>query len=167
MKNLFELLAAFTLMLLIGCSESLPKDSNAINKSIKTSVIKERINLCCMIHDPYSGDCHLNGTVAYTHQVLENQLDLNNLKQIKVMLEVNANLCDRLGLNHLNWGLRDVSEDIVFVNDGGKVVIEKKYPIKNRDDIEIVIEYIITTEGVRLGTVNIGLLFNTYCPASN
>ena len=45
-------------------------------------------------------------------------------------------------------GYKSIGEDTVYVSEEGIVIVDKTYPIRNRNDIILCIQYLVSTEGV-------------------
>lgn len=53
-------------------------------------------------------------------------------------------------------GYKSIGEDTVYVSEEGIVIVDKTYPISNRNDIILCIQYLVSTEGV--GITNMWIL---------
>jgi hypothetical protein len=160
MKTFFVTLAALSLALIIGCQENLinePENSlskkEAINTSITTTT--NSLKICCEVRDPEYGACNLNGCVNYVHQIINRAMNPTGLYEISLRLHMDSKLCDKLGMVHLEWRAEGRSDDIVYVSVEGILVVEKTYWITNRSDVVLLVKYLVTTDGVRISSVNL------------
>jgi hypothetical protein len=155
MKNLFVTLVIFSLALIMGCQDSflnepetsLEKKSNPVNNGV--------IKICCEVQDPYAGICNLKGSVTYVHQIVNRTMNPMGLFEIALQLKINAKLCDKLGSVHLDWNIKGVSNDIVYVSEEGILLVDKSYSISNRNDVVLFVQYLVTTDGVRISNIKL------------
>ena len=47
-----------------------------------------------------------------------------------------------------NGALQAKSEDSMYISEEGIYILQKAYSITNRDDVVLVVQYLVTTEGV-------------------
>lgn len=153
MKKLLFTLVFFSLVLLIGCQDNITTDplSSLTKKSGEMS--HERIKICCPVCDPLSGICNVNGYVDYLHQIIRGPENENGVYTILLNLEMNSELCDKCMRVHLEWAIKGISEDTVYVSEEGIVIVDKTYPISNRNDIILCVQYLVTTEGVGIPNI--------------
>jgi hypothetical protein len=155
MKNLFVILVTFSLALIIGCQESFLNEPDTSLEKKSDPVNNGFIKICCEVQDPYSGVCNLNGSVIYGHQVVNRTMNPSGLFEIALQLEINAKLCDKLGSVHLDWNIKGKSNDIIYVSEEGIVLVDKSYRISNRDDVVMLVKYLVTTDGVGISNIKL------------
>ena len=160
MKTFFVTLAAFSLALIIGCQENLinePENSLLKKNEISTSATTttNSIKICCEVRDPQYGSCNLNGCVKYVHQIINRAMNPMGLYEISLKLHMYSKLCDKLGMVHLEWRAEGKSDDIVYVSEEGILLVEKTYWITNRNDVVLLVRYLVTTDGVGISSVNL------------
>ena len=160
MKTIFLTLAAFSLALIIGCQESLidEPETSLLKKdgiSTSTTTTSNSMKICCEVRDPQYGSCNLNGCVKYVHQVINRAMNPLGLSEISLKLDMDSKLCDRLGMVHLEWRVKGNSNDIVYVSEEGILLVEKTYWITNRNDMVLLVRYMVTTDGVGISSVNL------------
>lgn len=141
-------------LLIFSCSENnIIEPVGELHKpNLNFSSHKDIINLCCPLQDPLSGPCNLIGEVVYFHQV---QSVNNGVFKVRVLLDMSTELCDMFGMMHPEWSVVLNTEDFVYVSEEGITILEKSYEVCNRNDIGVRIQYIISTEGVGVGVVEI------------
>lgn len=160
MKTFFVTLVAFSVALIIGCRESLinePETSLLKKDEISTSTANttNSIKICCEVRDPRYGSCNLNGCVKYVHQIINRTMNPIGLNEILLRLHMDSKLCDKLGMVHLEWRAEGRSNDIVYVSEEGILLVEKTYWITNRNDVVLLVRYMVTTDGVGISSVNL------------
>ena len=100
-----------------------------------------------MIDDPLIGVVEIVGEVYYTHELV-NSDQLSSQFLISVSLDFNTELNDMLGMMHLEWKSSGKSEDSMYISEEGIYILQKAYSITNRDDVVLIVQYLVTTEGV-------------------
>lgn len=159
MKTFFITLAAFSLALLIGCQENmLNEPSEAFLKQNDNLVTSNILKLECDLRDPSYGISKLCGSVNYTIQVINDAMIPIGLNRISLRLNINALLNDIYGMMHLEWGVEDRSLDVVTVSEDGINILEKCYSISNRTDVVLLIQYLVTTNGVGVASISLAPL---------
>ena len=88
------------------------------------------------------------GLVEYTHNIIQVTESPDELYTITVNLNMNSELCDRCMIMHLPWVAEGSSEHTVYVSEEGIALVERGYLISNRNDTMLIVQYLITTEGV-------------------
>lgn len=147
MKKLFLTTVIFSVLLFIGCQEnSITELAGALEKT-GNPVNRETIQINFVIDDPLAGKVELDGEVYYTHELL-NSDQRSNQFLVSVSLEFNSQLNDMLGMMHLEWRSSGKSEDSMYISEEGIYILQKAYSITNRDDVVLVVQYLVTTEGV-------------------
>lgn len=143
MKKLFLFIC---LIGYFGCSEN-----NITNVSDQDSILEklnvnDKINLCCQLNDPFSGICQLGGDIQYSLEKKEDQELPDHLIYVRLKLVINAHLCDRRGIVHLAWEIRDKSDDTYLISGltGSDYTII--YNITNRSDVALMLTYHITED---------------------
>ena len=155
MKNLIVIAVSLSLALMIGCQE------NLINEPETSSLMKDkrpevsRIKICCEVKDPEYGICRLNGCVDYTYTIITNKMVPRKITEISLNIYMNSVLCDKLGMVHLEWRAEGRSNEIVSVSEEGILLLEKTYSITNRPDVVLLVQYLVTTNGVGIANVNV------------
>ncbi len=147
MKKLFLTTVIFSVLLFIGCQEnSITEPAGALEKT-GNPVNRETIQINFVIDDPLAGKVELVGEVYYTHELLNSDQPSNQFL-VSVSLEFNSQLNDMLGMMHLEWRSSGKSEDSMYISEEGIYILQKAYSITNRDDVVLVVQYLVTTEGV-------------------
>lgn len=147
MKKLFLTTVIFSVLLFIGCQEnSITEPAGALEKT-GNPVNRETIQINFVIDDPLAGKVELVGEVYYTHELLNSDQRRNQFL-VSVSLEFNSQLNDMLGMMHLEWRSSGKSEDSMYISEEGIYILQKAYSITNRDDVVLVVQYLVTTEGV-------------------
>jgi len=159
MKTFFVTLAAFSLALFMGCQESMlnePADLLLKGKDdlVSTNIIKLNYNL----RDPLYGTCCLSGRVTYSFQILNRAMNPVGLNEVAIHIYINSELNDMLGMMHLEWRVEGRSDDIVYVSEDGIVLLEKCYSITNRNDVVLLVRYLVTTNGIGISGVSLAPL---------
>jgi len=155
MKNLIVATAVLMLAFLLGCQENLinEPESSPLLKGEKP--IQEKIEICCEVEDLSYGLCTLNGSVAYYLEVIQDAMHPRAENLVSLKLYMNSALCDKLGMMHLDWRIEDKSEDVFYVSEEGIYLLEKNYWITNRDDVVLLVQYLVTTDGVGISSVTL------------
>lgn len=148
MKKLLFTLVFFSLVLIIGCQENITTDPLSGLTKKSGDILRERIKICCPVCDPLSGVCNIIGRVDYLHQIIAGPENESGVYTILLNLEMNSELCDRFMRVHLEWAIKGISEDTVYVSEEGIAIVDKTYLISNRNDIILCVQYLVTTEGV-------------------
>ena len=147
MKKLFLTTVAFSVLLLIGCQENSITEPVGTLKKTGNSVSREIIHINFVLEDPIAGSSELIGEVLYTHELL-NSDQLSSQFLVSVSIDFNSQLYDMLGMMHPDWSSSGKSEDSMYISEEGIYIIQKAYRITNRDDVVLVVQYLVTTEGV-------------------
>lgn len=156
MKNLFLILAVFSLALLIGCQENMINEpAGSLDKSDDNFLTTNTLKLNNDVRDPFYGMCKLTGRVTYALQVVNATMNPIGLEQTSVQITMDAELNDLFGMAHLEWRIQGRSNDVLYVSEEGIQLLEKTYPITNRTDLVLLVNYLVTTEGVGIATVNL------------
>ena len=147
MKKLFLTIVVLSVLFVIGCQEnSITEPVGTLEKRGNT-VTRDIIHMNFVIDDPLVGSIELDGDVYYTHELV-NSNQPSNQSLVSVSLELNAELNDMLGMMHLDWSSSGKSEDSMYISEEGIYILQKAYSITNRDDVVLVVQYLVTTEGV-------------------
>ncbi len=147
MKKLFLITLAFFVLFVMGCQENSITEPVGTLEKTGISVSREIIHINFFLEDPLAGRSELVGDVYYTHELL-NSDQHSNLFLVSVTLELNAQMNDMLGMMHLDWSSSGKSEDSMYISEEGIYILQKAYSITNRDDVVLVVQYLVTTEGV-------------------
>lgn len=155
MKKIFVALVALSLALIIGCQENFLNEPEYSLDKKSSDVRKDILNICCRVQDPFAGGCNVNGCVTYVHKIINRAMNPTGLFEISLHLQMDSELCSPLGLLHLEWKIKAKSDDIIYVSEDGIALVEKSYKITNRDDVLLLVRYLVTTDGVRISDVNL------------
>jgi hypothetical protein len=162
MKNLFITLAMFLLVITIGCQENmLNEPANTLMKdkgNDLTSDVAETTNILKLkynLRGPEGSTFTLQGRVTYTHSVVTRAMDPLSSKMIALHIYINASLIDIVGMAHLDWRIEGRSDDLVSVSEDGILLLEKTYSITNRNDVVLLVKYLVTTNGVGIADVRL------------
>lgn len=157
MKTFFVTLVAFSLALFIGCHDNiLNEPAEALLKSQDNLVTSNTIKLCCQVQDPSFGTCNLNGYVRYALQIINRAMNPTGLNEILLHLEMDSKLYNLMPMiAHLEWRAQGRSDDIVYVSEEGILLVEKSYWITNRPDVVLLVQYLVTTDGVGISGITI------------
>ncbi len=153
MKKILITAMIFFIIILTGCRGQLPTEPVTKTKISKES--SRKMEICCEVQDPYSGVCQLNGTLIYSLRVLPANSITDGNQTVFLTLDINAVLCDRLGMMHLCWQIKDYCEEELSVSEDGIRILEKDYAVSNRNDVLIRITYLITLNGVSISSISI------------
>ena len=156
MKTFFVTLIAFSLVLIIGCQENMVNEpADVLLKHDDNLVKANKLKLNYELSDPLYGYSKVSGTVSYVHQIINRAMNPVGLYEISLHIEMNSELDDLLGMMHLEWIVRGRSDDIVYVSEEGILLVEKTYWITNRNDVVLLVKYLVTTNGVGISSVNL------------
>jgi hypothetical protein len=147
MKRLFFTSVIFSVLLFIGCQESSITEPAGTLEKTGNPGGKQIIQMNFMIDDPFAGSVEIVGEVYYTHEV-GNSDQFSDLFLVSVTLDLNAELNDMLGMMHLEWKTSGKSEDSMYISEEGMYILQKAYSITNRNDVVLIVQYLVTTEGV-------------------
>jgi len=149
MKRTVYLLALFLLLFAFGCSELPPTGPAGVDKELSKPNTQEIIKIDNKVEDPLYGFTQVIGELNCYHELVGSQSDNNNnVLLVRVQLDLNAQLYDRFGKYHLDWRVSGENSSLVFVPEGEAVLLKITYPIYNRDDSVLIVQYRITTDGV-------------------
>jgi len=157
MKKLFLITVVFSALLLIGCQENFITEPVGTLEKTGNSINREFIRMNIVIDDPLAGKVELVGEVYYTHE-LANSDHRSSQFLVSVSLELNAQLFDMLGGTHPEWSSSGKSEDSMYISEEGIYILQKAYSITNRDDVVLVVQYLVTTEGVGIPNCRLELI---------
>lgn len=158
MKNLIKPFVLTTFLFAFGCNDLPPTEPAGAVQKLNNPVTKEVLDICCQVTDPIMGCCKVIGEVTYVHEIVEIQSALSGLSLVRVQIDMDAELCDRFGMVHLEWGIVGKSEDLIYVSEDGIYLLQKAYPICNRNECVLVVQYLVTTEGVGIPNMWIELI---------
>ena len=147
MKKLFLAIVVLSVLFVVGCQENSITEPVGTLEKTRNSVNREFIQMNIVIDDPLAGKVELVGKVYYTHE-LANSDKRSSQFLVSVSLELNAQLFDILWGTHLEWCSSGKSEDSMYISEEGIYILQKAYSITNRDDVVLVVQYLVTTEGV-------------------
>jgi hypothetical protein len=156
MKTFFLTLAALSLALIIGCQESmLNEPSETILKQKDDFVNTNNLSMKYELQDPLYGTSTLTGQVTYIHQVIYQPMGPIGFNRISININLNAELHNLLGISPRKWIIQGRSEDVVTVSEEGILIIEKYYSINNRRDVVLLVQYLVTTDGIGISGVSL------------
>jgi hypothetical protein len=156
MKTFFVTLIAFSLVLIIGCQENTVNEpADVLLKHDDNLVTANKLKLNYELSDPLYSSSKLSGTVSYVHTIINRTINPIGLKEISLHIEMNSELYDHLGLMHLEWIVQGRSEEIFYVSEEGILLVEKSYWITNRNDVVLLVQYLVTTDGVGISNVSL------------
>jgi hypothetical protein len=156
MKTFFVTLAAFSLALLIGCQETmLNEPSETMFKQNSNLVHSNIINMNYEVMDPSYGSSKITGEVTYTHEVINQPMGPIGFKRISLQLSLNSELENLLGMSPVKWSVKGKSQDVVTVSEEGILLIEKSYWVQSRYDVVLLVQYLVTTDGVGISGVTL------------
>jgi hypothetical protein len=166
MKKMMLSLVIFLFLLLIGCQENSmtnPVSAESLNKANLNHLNTEQgtIKLDQKLADPYRVKDYflLSGEIKYTDELLiKNPRVTATGYDVKTDISVDAtlkNISSSFGESN-TWKILSESQDLVYVTANGRYVLEKYYPVLGRTDkMELDCKFEITTDGVRLISVNL------------
>jgi len=147
MKKLLLATTVLSVLFIAGCQENSITEPVVTLEKTGDPVNREIIQMNFMIDDPLIGVVEIVGEVYYTHELV-NSDQLSSQFLISVSLDFNAELNDMLGMMHLEWSSSGKSEDSMYISEEGIYILQKAYGITNRDDVVLIVQYLVTTEGV-------------------
>jgi hypothetical protein len=147
MKKLLLTAVVFSVLFIIGCQENSITDPVGTLEKRSNTDTREIIQMNFMIDDPLAGKVELVGEVYYTHE-LANSDHRSSQFLVSVSLELNVQLFDMLGGTHPEWSSSGKSEDSMYISEEGIYILQKAYSITNRNDVVLIVQYLVTTEGV-------------------
>ena len=147
MKKLFLTAVIFSVLVITACQENSITEPVGTLEKTRNPVNREIIHMNFTIEDPLAGSVELVGDVYYTHELL-NCDHRSNQFLVSVSIEFNSQLNDMLGMVHKEWNSSGKSEDSMYISEEGIYILQKAYNVTNRDDVVLVVQYLVTTEGV-------------------
>lgn len=155
MKVFYLIPIILFLSLLLGCQEN-PVSQSETSPILKVKQpIEQTIKLCCDIDDPYYNVCNLNGMVNYVFEIIDNTMNPRATTLISLRITIHATLCDKLRMMPCAWIIEGKSDEVVQVSEEGILLLEKSYPITNRNDVVLLVKYMVTKNGLGLSGVNL------------
>jgi hypothetical protein len=159
MKTLFVTLAAFSLALLIGCQENMLNEPSGTMLKQKSDLVHSNIlYMNYEVRDPLYGTSKVTGEVTYIHEVINQPLGPIGFNRISLQIAIDSELENLLGMSPVKWSVRAKSQDVVSVSEEGILLIEKSYWITNRTDVVLLVQYLVTTDGVGISGVSLAPL---------
>jgi len=156
MKTLFITLATFSLALIIGCQEGMFNEPSETMLKQKSDLVNPNIiSMNYKVKDPLYGTSKVTGEVTYTHEVINQQMGPIGFKRISLQLSLDSELENLLSMSPIKWRVRGKSQDVVTVSEEGILLIEKSYWINNRTDVVLLVQYLVTTDGVGISGVSL------------
>ena len=155
MKTFFVTLVAFSLALIIGCQENLINEpAETMLKQKDNLVNSNTIKISYEIRDPLYGASTLTGQVTYIHQIINQPMGPIGFNRISIQINMDSEL-NNLGMMPLKWRIQGRSNDVVSVSEEGILLIEKSYLITNRTDVVLLVQYLVTTNGIGISGVSL------------
>jgi hypothetical protein len=155
MKIFFLTPVVLFLSLLLGCQDNPVSESEASPILKVKPPIEQTIKLCCEVKDPYSNVCNLNGRVNYVFEVIKNTMNPRATTLISLRINIHASLCDKLRMMPCVWIIEGKSDEILQVSEEGILLLEKSYSISNRNDVVLLVKYMVTAKGIGISGVNL------------
>jgi hypothetical protein len=121
--------------------------SNMEESPPKIIINKDVIIINQMINDLMLGNSEIIGEVMYTLEIGDNTQQPEGLYYVWFSTVCNAELCDKCGIVHLPWTITGENEDEFFVSEDGIYILQKAYAIENRDEVVLIVQYLVTIEG--------------------
>ncbi len=165
MTKLISAVIILILLLSFGCQEEMINQptTSASDTYQKISplnqtglTVKAILPICCCQKDPLTGECEIKGEVISIHNTFMN---IGGFFKVELSLNMDAELCTRL-MSCLKYTITGCSCDTILVHEIGIINIEKCYPVENRDDIYVSVNYRVNAEGVEITSINL-------CPTKN
>jgi hypothetical protein len=155
MKNLFVTLVTFSLALIIGCNENLINEPGTVLEKSNDLITRNVIQFSRDLRDPVTGLSVIQGTLTYTHQII-NQFKYDEGKsKISITLELEAALYGKVNMINKQWGVKGKSYHEVSVSQEGIFPLTEKYTVKDRKDVILVVQYLVTTDGVGIADMRL------------
>lgn len=139
----------------LGCQE------NPVNPTQTQPLFKDKpapeqlIKICCELCDPQNNVCGLNGRANYVFEVIEEAMTPRSTTLISLRINLKARLCKKSGMPNSLWCIEGKSNDIVQVSEDGILLFDKCYFISNRNDIVLLVTYLVTTNGMGIARVQL------------
>jgi hypothetical protein len=154
MKTIFLTLAAFSLVLIIGCQENtINEPANVLMKDSETLYSSNMIKVNYDLKDPISGISTISGRVTYSLQLVDEGMGPRASRQFIVQINMDSKLEDKFGMMHMEWRVEGRSEDVLYVSEDGILLLQKSYPITNRTDVVVLVTYLVTTDGIGISSL--------------
>jgi len=159
MKTFFVTFAAFSLALIIGCQENMLNEPSETMLKQKSDLVHSNIiKMNYEVMDPLYGTSKVTGEVTYTHEVINQPMSPIGFKRIFLQLSIDSELRNLLTMSPIKWSVIGKSQDFVTVSEEGILLIEKSYWIANRTDVVLLVQYLVTTDGVGISGVSLAPL---------
>ena len=156
MKTFFVTLVAFLFSVIIGCQESMLNEPSETMLKQKSDLVHTNIiNMNYEVRDPLYGTSKVTGEVTYTHEVINQPMGPIGFNRISLQLAIDSELENLLGMSPIKWSVSGKSQDVVTVSEEGILLIEKNYWIANRSDVALLVQYLVTTDGVGISGVSL------------
>ena len=159
MKKLLFSPVVFSVLLIIGCQENSITDPVSIETTNKSqnqegSISRGTIPLEGILvhHGGFNSYYSIEGSIEYTHElILFDPKPPSPQYNVYLNLSVDAILTnpDLPGRN--SWTISSESEDVFYVSEDGIYILEKSFPVLDRNDgLALVCRFLVTTDGVGL-----------------
>jgi hypothetical protein len=145
----------FSLALIIGCNENLINEPGAVLDKSSDRVSRNVIQFSRDLRDPLTGMSVIQGTVSYTHQIINQFKNDEGISDISLTLELNATLYGKVNMINKLWDVKGKSYHKISVSREGIFPLTQKYTIEDRKDMILVIKYLVTTDGVGIADMRI------------
>jgi hypothetical protein len=158
MKKFFFSLVVFSVLFIVGCQEnsitdpvSIETTNKAQNQEGITSGGTIPLEGILVQHGGFNTYYSIEGTINYTHELLLLNRPPAPQYNVQLNLTVEAVLTnpDLPGRN--TWTISSESEDVFYVSEDGIYILEKSFPVLDRNDgLVLVCRFLVTTDGVGL-----------------
>ncbi len=159
MKKLLFSLIVFSVLFVIGCQENSitePISTESINKSQNQEGISSGgtipLDGILVHHGGFNSYYSIEGNINYSHElVLFDPKPPSPQYNVHLNLSVDAILTDPDLPGRNSWTISSESEDVFYVSEDGIYILEKSFPVLDRNDgLALVCRFLVTTDGVGL-----------------
>ena len=162
MKNILFITVSVLLALLIGCQENMvnePTDTllkgDPITTASNQNPVFNTIKIEYELEDPTLGACKMTGKFIYAHKVITESMSPLGLTRVSVQLCMKSILDYLARQPRLQCCLDCKSYDVMYLNEQGFYLLDKTYPLDNRKDVVVYVQYLVTEEDVSVSRVNL------------
>ncbi len=149
MKTLIAIFGVLLILSFIGCRENQVSQPETIVNMGLNKVTTGEVKIHSEVIDPVFGACIISGKTSYMMDIPEYSANANAGIQVKLSLELDAELCTRL-MSPIKFSIRGVSVEVVNIREEEIQFVEKNYEISNRPDVRLGVKYLVTTSGVEI-----------------
>jgi hypothetical protein len=159
MKKLFFSLAVFSILFVVGCQENFitdPVSIEATNKVQNQEEISSRGTIplegILVRHGRFNSYYSIEGSIKYTHESTSFIPEPPSPRyNVHLNLSVEAVLTEHDLPGRNTWRISSESEDFFYVSEEGIYILEKFFPVLDRNDgVVLVCRFLITTDGIGL-----------------